>query len=278
MLLCSVLVGCPSPPKKTLSSRLARPDEPLPSYRQVIDRYNENIRRVEQLWTRAVVELRWTDEEGTHFEQGEGNLILQLPDRVAVSVGKLGHTLMWIGGDEQQYWFFDLRDRHVLYMGRHDQADQLDPKSLPVPIRPRDLPRLLGVIPIDPTKQPPDPQVEWYDGKLLIEPPGTRTRLLLDPITAQPVRIDLMDTEGQSRVIGQLSAWEPMKIEGLPPGAYPKVATRLEVALVDKQGSATLFLSDATDGRRPNRIKPAAFDIQRLVAAFKPKRVVDLDR
>ncbi len=88
---------------------------------------------------------------------------------------------MWIGGDDQRYWFFDLQDQETLYTGRHALADRLDPHRVPVPIRPQDLPRLLGITPIDPDRAPPSPAVEWYEGQYLIEPPGMRTRLLLDP-------------------------------------------------------------------------------------------------
>ena len=278
-LLGLLMTGCEITESDTgLSDRFARPDADLPTYRQIVDRYNENIKRVDRLWARMVVELRWKDKDGRHFEQGEGNLIAVLPDRVAMSIGKLGHTMMWLGGDHERYWFFDLREQESLYTGRHDQVERLDPDSVPVPIRPQDLPRLLGLEAIDPERLPSSPAVEWYDGKYLIEPPGMRARLLIDPETARPARIDLFDPTGRSRVVGRLSQWELMRLDGLPPGAFPRIATRLEISLVDKEGRATFYLSDLSDGEQGNRIKDKAFDLTHLRSVFKPKRIVDLDQ
>ncbi len=58
------------------------------------------------------------------------------------------------------------------------------------------------------------------------------------------------------------------------PRAFPRVATRVEISLVDKDGSATLFLSGTTDGKEGQRIKKKVFDLRYLTAVLKPKRVV----
>lgn len=247
------------------------------SYSQIVRRYNSSIESLDRLWSRAVVEVRWEDDRGSHFEQGEGNFIFVRPDRVALSVGKLGHTLFWIGANRGQYWMFDLREEKTVYAGRRRSA-RGRAGDLPIPVRPMDLPRVLGLYRINPDALPAEPQVEWYDGGYLIEPPGTRSRLLLDPVTFRPKRIDLLDEEGNSRLIGRLSGWETVQTQGLAPGGLPVVASRAEIALVDRAGRATLHLSDLSDGRDGGRITGKAFDLDQLIKALKPTQRVDLDR
>ena len=78
-----------------------RPPVMLP-YRKLIERYNRNLARLDRLWASTTIELEWREEGKKHFErvQGEGHLIIMLPDRVrsrdpmlALSVEKVGNTL-----------------------------------------------------------------------------------------------------------------------------------------------------------------------------------------
>ena len=65
--------------------------------------------------------------------------------------------------------------------------------------------------------------------------------------------------------------------EIIAPGGFPWVATRMEIQLIGEDATVTLFLSEPTDGRADNRIKPRAFSLEHLIRVFKPRRYVDLD-
>ena len=250
-----------------------------PSYREVAERYNRNIQRIERLWARSVVELRWRAKDRKRFEQGDGHLILILPDRLAFSVGKLGEPLLWVGSDSQRYWFIDRTDadEKVAFVGRHDRTVRGGPRNSPLPFRPLDLPHLLGLVPLDPDPgSTGSPVVESYDGQWLVEPPGNEVRMLLDPQTALPVRVDLLDSQGYSTVIAHLERPALLTLENLPPGAYPRIATRAEVRIPGSEGHMTLFLSDPTDEER--KFKPEAFDFEHLTEVLGPLTVEDLDR
>ncbi len=274
-LLC-LLWGCTSAPPITTP-----PVQKLPTYADLIARYNQNLAGVDRLWSRAVVEIEWHDDDGRHFEQGEGNLIALLPDRLALSVGKLGNAILWAGCDANQYWYFDLREGPTLYVGTHDaatgRAAATAQVASPMPIRPSDLVLLLGLSTLNPNALPPEPRVELYNGHFLIEPPDRPVRILIDPATSRPVRIDLLDPTGRSAVIATLSRPERMTVQGRHPGAYPTIPTRYEISLVDGDGRITLFLADASDGRAGARIKDGVFDLTRLQEIFKPARFVPLD-
>lgn len=277
--LLASLTGCPpagSGPK------LARP-EVLPSYREVVRGYNANAGRIPRLWARAVAEVQW-EQNGKHrFEQGDGILAVVTPDRSAFSLGKLGNPLFWAGTNEERYWLLDLRDARIAYVG-HRRNPPAPPENgkLPVPIYPPDLIRVLGIGPIP---EPADeaagaattrtPSAVGWENGLVIEPPGTSTRYILDPVTFLPSRIELVDAQGEPRLIAYLKSFEPVKLSGLPPGGLPRLATRIEILLPETAGKMTLFLSDASDG--PGKIDDAAFDLEKVKRTFRPRTVEDLD-
>lgn len=274
MALGLLFNGCDAPQRVP-----APPAAGLASAHEVIERYNANAMRIDRLWTRAVVELKWTDDRGKHYEQGDGNLILIKPDRVALSIGKLGNTIMWAGCDGERYWLFDLNEAKTLYSGLHANAHRRDRATrYPLPVHPLTLLGLMGITPI-----PADsPAVlagaeDRGDGDYMVEPRGGGSRLWLDGASARVTRIDLLDAAGQTQATCRLSRWQRVAVRGLPPGALPWVATRLELTMADREGSMTLFLSDPTDGREGDRIKDKAFDLAHLTKVFKPEKTVDLD-
>jgi len=271
--LLVALTGCESIPRTA-------PQQPsqMPSYQELVARYNKNLARVDRLWARTVVELTWHDEKGTHHEQGDGNLIVILPNQVALSIGKLGHTGMWAGCDAHRYWLFDLRKNHdKLFVGTHNQAQRQRSHHWPLPVKPNELTVLLGLTPIQ-SAPAVTPTVAWDNAAFVIEPVSRRLRLWIDPNTARPVRIDLLDETGRKRVTCLLSRWKRVTLENTPPGALPWAATRLEISLIGQEGEMTLFLSDLTDGRADHKIKDRAFDLDHLIKIFKPTKWVNLDK
>lgn len=268
------LPGCPTRPTTGID---AGAQTPTPEYTALVKRYNANIEGASHLWSRGVIEMTWKDGEKKRFEQGDGNLVAIVPDKIALSIGKLGNTLLWAGCDGERYWLFDMNGDKKAMVGRHENVGKPCAKPLPAPVHPRDMVRLLGVTPINETKVPPAPAVEWHEGKLLIEPPDTGTRLLIDPKTALAVRIDLTDARGRSRVVCVLSRHEPMQVEGKDIVNGPKVARKFEVTVPGREGGATLFLSDLSDGGDGDRIKDRLFDFETLTKVLKPAAVEVLD-
>lgn len=271
LMLWLLTAGCATQPMAQQQA-----PEHLPAFHEIAQRYNLNLARTSRLWSRAGVELEWRDEQGKHYEQGDGNLIMVLPDRVALSVGKLGNPILWAGCDRERYWLFNLRDQRVLHFGRH-RLSATGAKKLPIPIHPADLIALSGLLPLDANGTPAPPGVTWEEGYYVITPPGLSRKMWIDPETTRPSRIDLLGRDGSSRVTCRLSRWQAMTIHGVAPGAFPQIATRLEVSLLGREGTMTLFLSDPSDGQEHQRIKDQAFNLDRLIRALKPAKQIDLD-
>jgi hypothetical protein len=255
---------------------------PLPAYSDLVARHNDRVKNIERFWARAVIEVRWADVEGkSRFEQGDGHLILDLPNHSALNIGKLGQVKLWAGSNDTHYWLFDELDDRKLYLGRHDGIEDDTPgarQPSPLPLRPVDLPRLLGILPIEPA--PGTQAVREVDGMYVIEPPGSRTRYHIHPIYKRVVQVDLLDTKGKAILTSRLG--NPLKPEaermedenGYPSG--PFIDNRFEVTTPGREGSMILFLFGVTDAKR--RINPNVFNLERLIKTeFKPQRIVPIE-
>ncbi|MEM8737380.1 MAG: hypothetical protein AAGG38_02735 [Planctomycetota bacterium] len=248
------------------------PPAALPTYAALVRRYNENAGALDALWARTKVEVRWRDEKNRkRRESGDGRLIFERPLNTAWTVEVLGDPKLWAGSDVRGFWLFDRLGEGRAYYGAYGRRLY---RPLPLPIQPEALPYLLGLVPLDAGRRPEPPEVEWFNGYYLIEPPGLDLRLMLDPATARPVRVDLTDSEGQSVVTCILTGDLEVSTMGdderravLPKKAelYPRdQESRLTVTLVRASGD-------------DQKIKNKWFDYELLKKALRPKVVIDLN-
>lgn len=250
-------------------------DRPTPDYKTTATKFNHSIRHLDQLWTRTRVKLRYLDEDDhERSESGEGKLIILPPDHVAMTIGKLAQTGMWAGCNSERFWLLDLMDDKRAFVGHHSMVGLPGSRSLPLPIAPIHVPHLLGLIPLD--AESPG-HVEWLADHLLVEPGDRPVRMLLDPKTHRPVRIDLLDRDGYSVIIALHSDPQRVEIDNLSSASWPRLAHRLHMYVVGEQAELRLSLTGATDGKAKGRIKPAVFDVDRLIRAHRIKDVVSLD-
>jgi hypothetical protein len=99
--------------------------------------------------------------------------------------------------------------------------------------------------------------------------------MLLDAKTARPVRIDLLDARGFSRVTARHKRFAHVKTEGVSPGRWSFVPTLITIDDARKRAQIKLSLSgvigdaDAIDSRW--------FDPAFLAEALQPDVVSDID-
>jgi hypothetical protein len=266
----------------------ARPAGPPPSYATVAARYNQNLRFMDRLWARVEVGLRWHEEGRRQFERGEGHLILEAPDNVALSIGKLGQTGFWAGSNSRNYWLFNLRaDPPEVFFGSHENVGKPGVKPLPVPVQPRDLVKLLGLTPLPVESGQTDgisaagSQVRWRGSYLLVQPTEGNLRLLVHPRTFLPVSVELLDSRGQVIAASRLSLPRVVRVPGVPSAQWPRWPSRLEAQLADSDDRLTLSLTDqGYAGPQEQRIRPRLFDLQYLSDRhfrIAPQQRFDLD-
>jgi len=248
------------------------------SHVEIARAHNERAARLERLWARAAVQMRYTDRDGRRrSEQGEGHLQIVQPAGLALSVGKVGETLFWLGSDDERFWWFELGEDSRASVALHENALAPCLGDAALPVHPLDLLDLLGVTPIPATSD--RAPLVGPGGRLVVDAParaGAR-RLFFDPETLRPVRVELWRSgEREPAVVAALSEDERVDLPATP-GVDPRVASRVRVTQRDADAEVVLFLSDLSDGSQFGRLAPAAFRFGALVDSLAPDRVVVLD-
>lgn len=248
------------------------------TYADVARSHNERAERLSRLWARAAVQMRYTDGDGVRRrEQGEGHLQVVQPGRLALSVGKIGEVLFWLGADEERFWWFELADASRASVARHENALLPCTRDIALPVHPLDLLDLLGITPIPATGS--RAPVLTAGGRLVVDVParvGAR-RVYFDRVSMLPVRVELwLPGESTPAVTADLAAYERVDLPGSP-GVDPRCASRVTIEHLDTDAEVVLFLSDASDGSRFGRLTPAAFSFGELVGSLAPSAVTALD-
>lgn len=276
LLVVAGLCGC-----QKAKDRKGATDVPLPpmTYAQIAESYNARVERVQTLWVRSVVEIRWKDKDGKkHFEQGDGPLIIRKPSELALAIGKLGNTRFWLGCDADRYWLFDLHKPRKAYVGKQSNVANAARQVLPLPIRPDQMIGLIGLRSLPDTDQA---QVEIDGGRYRLTLPPDQALGGMQPVLwldaqIRPVRIQLRDGRPSVIVDAELSKYSRMKLSDAAPGAWPSLATRVHMVLGDGQATVTLFMRNPIDGT--SKIKDAQFNFEKLVKLLKVEQVEDVDQ
>jgi len=74
---------------------------------QVRAQQEKRTSAMNELVGRGIIEFHWRDEVGKHRAQGDFDF-WRLGNAISLRVSKGGEPLMWMGGDEQNHWMFDM--------------------------------------------------------------------------------------------------------------------------------------------------------------------------
>ena len=266
--------GCqrgPIVPENLNPPAIENPAAQLPDYADLVRRYNATAAGLDRLWARTDVELRWRDDrDRARRESGDGRLIFERPLNTAWTLEVLGDIKLWAGSDEQGFWMFDLIEDPVAYYGRYARPLA---RPLPLPVQPEAVPYLLGLMPLDPDRRPVAPEVEQVLGYYVIEPPGLGLRLMLDPASARPVRIDLIDDAGQSRLTCILTGQLDVQVDDQRTLPVPQTA---ELYPQGEESRMTLRLKRPSTDQ--TKVRARLFDFNRLAEGFKVEQTIDLNQ
>ena len=259
--------------------------EPIDS-ESIVNAYNSRAASIQQIWTRAVLEAEWRENDRRRWEQGDGVLILRKPRDLSLSIGKLGEVMFQIGGNNESYWFFELKppqgEPTRLTIGRYDEGDAFAAGSeIGIGMRADELVGLLGVTPLpegvtaDRTNGNDNAEyrLDWSDPVR-----GVDMVWLLDR-EHRPVSISVQ-TLGEDDELhlleADLSRYERLEQSGVARGGWPWVATRIEVRIPERQAVMTLFLDNPSDGVERSRVRDVQFDLDVLRQVYEPQRVFEL--
>ena len=268
------LSGCNSGDTKSQQAQLRpRLIDPEP----IVARFNDRTSRVTSLWARASVVIEGKDSEGRGLrERAEGHFQIIPPNRVAMSLGKIGNTNLYFGSDEIFYWWFDMidGDNKAATVGRHAHITPEKIDTLGLPIDPLDLIDALGITPLPTDMRRIVAKPGPVDGTVILSAPTRRgvRRYTLDENTAEPSRVELIGPGGVPVLDVALSRYRMLK--NLDEGEAPLRAPGRIVVRMNGFDGELRFSLEAHDRRK---IRPVAFRVDLLIDAYGITKIIDLD-
>jgi len=265
--------GCKSGPASP-----AEPAAKLPDYTEIAERHNARVARLSRVWSLATISMTWTEESGKkRWEQGNGHLQHEAPMNTALSIGKLGETLFWVGTDDEQYWIIDLQKERRAYIGSHDMLTRERVAELGLAVAPAELPMLLGLRPLPVTfaRGAPRPTVRAGSGDtVVISIPDERRTLAytFDARRSMPRQIRVLDSAGRVLLTADLRDDDHVAIAGQD-AFLPMMATLIDIRDEIDGASIKLTLSQMSD----RRINPVNFDLAKLTETLGVTEFIDLD-
>lgn len=277
-LVASIVAGCGGGPA------VIERTEPPPAYAGVAARYNERIEALSSLIGQVTGTVSFVEDGQSKQEEFSGVLQLVQPDRVALSIKKVGQRVAWVGGDGQRAWLIEFGDEPAALIGSHEAFTRAlagEPGAEGegggglAPVAPRDLAALIGVSPL-PTG--PVGATQWSgDGRLLgltarIESAGAGDggvrRTWVDPDTLVAQRVEVFDARERLQIVSELSGEGRVTLTRAF-GERPRLPKRVIIRHIPSEAHLELGIGAMRDGP----IDPAAFDFDALVRQFGVKRI-----
>lgn len=278
LLLTAILIsGCMESQRSVRSSGSG----PAPSTKDLKDRAES----LQKLHGWGVVELRWVDDSGSHFEQGDLEFWIDGPDHLAVRISKLGDTYLWLGMNDQKAWVFDLSQKPtrllVDSLGRLQKAGLEEGSWLAILEMIQLMKIGLGAVPPPPTEdllssEMMDDSIATYIWRLdrsKSTSKSSRLQMKVNTSTWQPLVVEIRDSDGTGGLVLKSPSRKTKRIE-IPDRsslAWPVISRVLEVQDLDDPGTIAKFafegITASLDGEPIERI----FDVNILRDAFKPE-------
>jgi hypothetical protein len=243
----------------------------LPAMETIVDAHNARVGGLDRLWARTSVRVEGRDAEGSKFsEQGEGHLQVERPDRVAVTVGKLGEVYFALGANGTQD--VSNNERRVMLLGEQDRATPAKVEALGLPVHPRDLPLLMGLMPLDAASVPDPVWDEQGRAVLTIPSRWGSVALRYDPRSLDLVGSTAFNAEGGVVAEAGLGLHGPVTdAQGVT--VLGRVPQRLEIRVPGFEGFVRVQLGEP----QVRIINATVFTPERLRRAYRVDEVVDLD-
>jgi hypothetical protein len=146
----------------------------------------QRTKHFKELVGRGVIEFRWSDNRGEHKDQGDLDFWKQ-GDTVSLRISKLGELLMWFGGNNEQYWLFDLLGEETsLTINGHRRMFSDITMALV----------FLGLSPL------PEGEMTIQDGIVtLVDEHHREWKMAFDSISHRPLTMKVIDGENTSSVV-----------------------------------------------------------------------------
>jgi hypothetical protein len=278
LLALALPAGCRTGPATTGGPAVVIDDAAVAA---ALARHRERVDALARVTSRGVIELRWRDEEGEeHFEpQVDAHLWIERPRRTALRGEKVGRDLLWLGSDDERFWFFDMMgDESRLFVASHADAHRAV-ESWSLPIAPLALLDLMGLtaVPGAAGDGPGGVTLDAERDAWIVHAAGAggRMRLFLDRTSGLPVRVESIGPDDAVVLASDLGRYRSVDVPGVAAARRPRMPTLIDIA--DPAGTMSVKLALGTpevDESAPQW--GTVFDLAALTRYFRPDHVHDL--
>ena len=264
----------------------------VPTYEEFAQIQNDRVSKVDRYWSAIKMKLSWYDEEAQkkRTESGEGHLIFERPNKVALTFSKVGEIGFWAGSNDELFWVFEGGDSKQAFVGRNVNAFQPCCESLPISVHPLEVIDLAGLFtfPIATNKNDSqnhhDPAVGYSSkyGAWKLDIPGVWSfrRVYIDTTTFLPIRVELRSRLNRDISYGSadLSEYVRLNIRGKDEQVRPWVPAHFELKQSGIDGSVTLDANRPLDRTARGPIRKQVFQYEAVARSMKPREIHILDR
>lgn len=276
----AILAGVPlqsCKPRELADGLASQPD--APTYADLAAAHNARAALLKTMVAQGVVGIRWKDDDGSHYEQGDVDLWLRMPSEVALQVSKMGERLFWLGSDGEANWILDLRKKGQTVAEITGPAVEPAPDAgMPVQMSMATVLEMMALLPI-PESPPADGPDMAFDAKKkawLLTTAGSAgpMRVRFDAASKLPLGVELLDpATGEAKLASTLDHYEYIFTAGAAVTEFPRVPTQIDIERTDGRGSIKLTLTRPVD--RDESFQENYFNINWVLAAMKPDQVRD---
>jgi hypothetical protein len=248
-----ILHGCAGP----------SPIEPRVDILGVEVQWSASVEPFERLRIRGQLQVEWTDDDGSHREQGDLDALLDGDRRTSMRLTKFGDVMLWISVTPTRAWIVDMLSDPSRLTVR--SPEQLQGRLM---VRPAVLRMLLGIDP-----WPADATVQLVDGSVVVtgETLGGQLTVALDANTLQPREI-VLEFPNADRFVGR-HRWTTgiVQVRDAPGGrALARVVDIVTPEGLLKIRSTTV---QALTKESMSALGAIWFDLDRITAHLKPEVV-----
>ncbi|MEM6552573.1 MAG: hypothetical protein AAF750_10665 [Planctomycetota bacterium] len=252
------------------SPTIPTPADRLPSYAELVERYNATLDRLEPVYAQTIVKVAWVerDDDGSERvrrENGEGKLVVDGPLRTLLTVEKVGKIFAWAGGNEERFWLFDLSDTPRALVGERALVGGSEKGRLAMGLNPVALPYLLGLARVSVAG---GGVVERSRRGYWIEPAMLGVRMELDAETGRPLLVELLDAAGGRVAVGEMR-WDvttAVERPGVRRTSWPEIWRYATVWAVEERAVLELKATEAVSDT--GELRSVWFDFEGLRRAL----------
>lgn len=278
--LCGCQSTTPSPPAPGDDEQR----RPVPAYETIRDAYNARVGRLERLQCPVSITATVRDANGEpETSTADGFLVVERPNRVALRIDKAGQSVAYLGANDDWVWTFDLQaDPRTAWVTPRADAELgaggpgvgagAGGAGGALPLDPRVLVELLGVMPLPEDAEALASPVEWgRDGRTLrvVRVIGAQRLVMeLSPRTLAPVEASVANADGT--VVGRATYARDRDVAVRGDRiSRPRIAEAIVVELPTWGATVRLRLVDPQNPAE--RLRAQAFDLEALLESYDIK-------